>query len=124
MAYPDSAAKSGGRGRRSSRPASGGVSGCAPVSAPSAILPVSDKSQLNDSDRELFEFLSKERMKLAVARKVKAYQIFSNATLLEFVQKRPRTLEEAAQVKGIGAAKLESLAPKFIKLLEEFEERG
>ena len=63
-------------------------------------------------------------MKLAVARKVKAYQIFSNATLLEFVQKRPRTLEEAAQVKGIGAAKLESLAPKFIKLLEEFEERG
>lgn len=124
LAYPDSAAKPSGRGRRSSKLAAGGVSGGVPVSAPSAILPVSDKSQLSDSDRELFEFLSKERMKLAVARKVKAYQIFSNATLLEFAQKRPRTLEEAAQVKGIGAAKLESLAPKFIKLLEEFEERG
>ena len=66
--------------------------------------------------------MSKERMRLAVARKVKPYQIFSNATLAEFARLRPRTLEEAALIKGVGEVKLRSTAPAFVRIIEEYGE--
>lgn len=76
--------------------------------------------ELDSTDRELYEIMAKERMRLAVARKVKAYQIFSNATLAEFARARPRTPEEAALIKGVGEAKLRSTAPAFLKIIEEY----
>ncbi len=64
--------------------------------------------------------MAKERMRLAAARKVKPYQIFSNATLAEFARLRPRTLEEAARIKGVGEVKLRSTAPAFVRIIEEY----
>lgn len=78
--------------------------------------------ELDSSDGRLYEIMAKERMRLAVARKVKPYQIFSNATLAEFARLRPRTLEEAALIKGVGEVKLRSTAPTFVRIIEEYGE--
>ncbi len=76
--------------------------------------------ELDSSDGRLYEIMAKERMRLAAARKVKPYQIFSNATLAEFARLRPRTLEEAARIKGVGEVKLRSTAPAFVRIIEEY----
>lgn len=61
-------------------------------------------------------------MKLAMIRKVKPFQIFANSVLLEFARSRPRTLEEAAEIKGVGKVKLSSLVPTFIKIIESYDD--
>ena len=83
---------------------------------------VNFREELELSDRRLYDLMVKERMRLAMIRKVKPYQIFANATLLEFVRVRPRTLSEASEIKGVGKAKLGSTVPLFIKIIEEYED--
>lgn len=80
------------------------------------------REELELSDRRLYDLMVKERMRLAMIRKVKPYQIFANATLLEFARVRPRTLSEAAEIKGVGKAKLGSIVPVFLKIIEEYED--
>lgn len=80
------------------------------------------REELELSDRRLYDLMVKERMRIAMIHKVKPYQIFTNATLLEFARVRPRMLSEAAEIKGVGKAKLASTVPAFIKIIEEYED--
>ncbi len=84
--------------------------------------PATSRDDLDPSDAKLYDIMSKERMKLAMIRKVKPFQIFANATLLELARSRPRTLSEAAEIKGVGKAKLASLVPTFIKIIENYDD--
>ncbi|MET0413786.1 MAG: HRDC domain-containing protein, partial [Polyangiaceae bacterium] len=59
------------------------------------------------ADPELFERLRTLRRKLAEERKVPAYVVFSDATLLAIAAKRPKSEAELLDVSGVGLTKLE-----------------
>ena len=82
---------SGARGR----PRAGGRRRPRPAVGPSA-----------DVD-ELYARLKVLRKALAAARRVPAYVVFSDATLLQIAEQRPRSDEALLAVPGIGPAKLE-----------------
>ena len=43
-----------------------------------------------------------------------AYIVFPDRTLIDMARRRPRTEEEFAEVKGVGAAKLKQFAAPFL----------
>jgi len=53
---------------------------------------------------------------------VPPYMIFHDATLLEIAMRKPRTLEEFAQVKGVGSAKLARYGAAFVHFIRQVEE--
>lgn len=71
-------------------------------------------------DGELFERLRKVRTRLAQQRKCPPYVIFSDAVLHEFARLRPMCREDAAEIKGVGQVKLDSLVSDFIKEIQRW----
>jgi ATP-dependent DNA helicase RecQ len=65
-------------------------------------------------DEELFARLKKLRKSLADARRVPAYIVFSDATLIKMAERRPRTVEELAHVPGVGPKKLAEYGEAFL----------
>lgn len=62
------------------------------------------------------------RGELAAQAKVPAYIIFSDATLTEMSQRRPRTPEEFLEVSGVGHTKLERYGTQFLSLISTCDE--
>jgi ATP-dependent DNA helicase RecQ len=86
-----------------------------PAKAPSkrvAKVPSDDDA---GPDERLLARLKTVRRKLADERKVPAYVIFSDATLLELVRMRPQTLAEMIHVSGVGPTKLERYGRHFLQ---------
>ena len=69
---------------------------------------------LNDRQGDLLAVLKALRLHLAHQRGVPAYIIFPDRTLIDMARRCPRTVEEFAQVNGVGAAKLKSFAEPFL----------
>ncbi len=67
-----------------------------------------DEDPLTPDDELLFEALRAWRKSEADERGLAAYMIFDNKTLRGIARSRPGTLDQLAEVKGVGAAKLES----------------
>ena len=63
----------------------------------------------------LLESLKALRLELAQKRRVPAYIIFSDRTLVDMAAKRPRTTEEFGSIFGVGAAKLSKFAAVFLR---------
>ncbi|MEN9579132.1 MAG: hypothetical protein RJA70_2141 [Pseudomonadota bacterium] len=70
-------------------------------------------------DTELLQRLKDLRRDLAQERKVPAYVIFSDATLLELAEQRPRTESEMLAISGIGPTKLERYGARFLAALRD-----
>lgn len=90
-----------------------------PSAAPAAVrarVPVS--SDAIDNERLLLA-LKILRRQLADARKVPAYIIFSDATLLAMAAQRPRTEEELRAVPGVGPKKLAAYGEAFLAVLRQ-----
>ena len=51
---------------------------------------------------------------------VPPYVIFHDSTLLEILNQRPATLDEMAQVSGVGQAKLTRYGDEFLNVLKDF----
>jgi ATP-dependent DNA helicase RecQ len=68
-------------------------------------------------DLELFEALRAWRAGVARARAVPAFVVFSDATLAELAQARPRSEEALLEVKGIGPRKLEAYGAELLAIL-------
>jgi ATP-dependent DNA helicase RecQ len=68
-------------------------------------------------DSALFESLRKFRRDLAAARGVPAYIILGDRSLREVARLRPQTLDQLAEVYGIGDKKLADLGGKILELL-------
>jgi len=79
----------------------------------------SSRTVFTDTDKILWEALRAKRLDLAQAQNVPPYVIFHDSTLEEMVLKRPHTLEEMAQIPGVGASKLESYGQIFINVQDE-----
>jgi ATP-dependent DNA helicase RecQ len=66
---------------------------------------------------ELFDKLRELRLKLAQEINKPAFVVFSDASLEDMENKKPRTREEFADVSGVGEAKLEKYADDFLKVI-------
>ncbi|WP_300032838.1 DNA helicase RecQ [uncultured Roseobacter sp.] len=75
------------------------------------------KAMVSDEDAPLLSALKAKRRGLAEAARVPAYIIFTDRTLIEMAEKRPRTLDEMAGIGGVGAKKLDSYGDAFLEVI-------
>jgi ATP-dependent DNA helicase RecQ len=71
-------------------------------------------ADLSPDEAALFARLKELRLHLAKERGVPAYVVFSDRSLADMAQRRPRTAAEFAEVNGVGAAKLRDFAAPFL----------
>jgi DNA helicase-2/ATP-dependent DNA helicase PcrA len=86
-----------------------GDSGRAPSNPP----PAERSPEVDD----LFGRLKSLRKELASARKVPAYVVFNDATLLRIAERRPSSEEALLAIPGIGPAKLKLYGPVLLDLI-------
>jgi ATP-dependent DNA helicase RecQ len=72
---------------------------------------------LPPQDRNLFETLRVWRAQEAQIQKVPAYVIFHDSVLQEIATRRPRTRDQLAQIRGVGASKLDRYASVLLETL-------
>ena len=75
---------------------------------------------LSAAQTPLLDALKALRMKLARERGVPAYAVFPDRALIDMAHKAPRTVDEFAQVHGVGAAKLKDFAAVFLEVIGGF----
>ena len=69
------------------------------------------------SDRAGFEALRALRRKLAAEQGVAPFMVFHDSVLHDMLNRRPASLEEIAEVPGVGAAKLQRYGKAFLEAL-------
>ena len=74
-----------------------------------------------DFDTDLFNHLKAVRLDMARKRNIPPFIIFSDASLKEMAQKKPRTEEEMLEVKGVGDKKLIQYGDIFLAEIREHE---
>lgn len=72
-------------------------------------------------DNNLWEELRITRSDIAKEQGVPAYVIFHDATLMEMVENKPRTLDAMAAISGVGAAKLEKYGQQFLDAISKVQ---
>ncbi len=70
------------------------------------------------NDDPLWQILKNKRLQLAREQGVPPYVIFHDSTLLEILNRRPSTLEQLAQISGVGQAKLARYGEAFLKVIK------
>jgi len=75
------------------------------------------KALVSDEDAPLLSALKAKRRALAEAAGLPAYMIFPDRTLIEMAELRPATLDQMAQVNGVGAKKLDSYGRAFLEVI-------
>jgi len=81
-----------------------------------------ERTSVKPSNSPLFEVLRALRRKLADEENKPPFMIFSDATLHEMTQSRPKNTRELLDVSGVGQHKLTHYGHHFLKTLNEFEE--
>lgn len=76
-------------------------------------------ASLSNGDEGLLDHLKQVRMTLARERGVPAYVIFPDRALHDMAIKKPRTIDEFAEVHGVGRAKLKDFASIFMEVIRD-----
>ena len=76
---------------------------------------------LGAGGQALFDALRAHRRALAEQQGVPPYVIFHDASLAEMAARRPCSLDEFAEIPGVGAAKLERYGETFVELIRAHE---
>jgi len=71
-------------------------------------------------DRKLFEVLRAKRTELAGLKSVPAYIIFSDKTLRDMTVVKPTTVDQFANVFGVGATKQKEYGKVFTELIRDY----
>ena len=71
----------------------------------------------DEDDQELFEKLKEARQLMAKKRRVPAYVIFHDKTLIELADKRPQSFEEMLEINGIGESKLKKFGQTLLDVI-------
>ena len=71
----------------------------------------------DENDQELFEKLKEARQAMAKKRRVPAYVIFHDKTLVELADKRPQSFEEMLEINGIGESKLKKFGQTLLDVI-------
>ena len=77
------------------------------------------KPALAGRDTVLLDALKALRLKIARERRVPAYAVFPDRTLIDMVRHRPRTTAEFARINGVGAVKLREFAAPFLAAIAD-----
>ncbi|QQA42934.1 DNA helicase RecQ [Pelagovum pacificum] len=75
------------------------------------------RTLVSEEDAPLLSALKAKRRALAEAQGVPAYIIFNDRTLIEMAETRPKTLDDMAQIGGVGAKKLDSYGRDFLEVV-------
>lgn len=75
------------------------------------------KALVSDENAPMLSALKAKRRALSEAASVPAYVIFPDRTLIEMAERRPETLDQMAQISGVGAKKLERYGLAFLEVL-------
>ncbi|MEP5731502.1 MAG: DNA helicase RecQ [Sulfitobacter sp.] len=75
------------------------------------------KQMVSEEDAPLLSALKAKRRAMAEAAKVPAYIIFTDRTLIEMAETRPRDLDGMAGIGGVGAKKLETYGTAFLEVI-------
>ncbi len=75
-------------------------------------------------DASLLAALKTLRLRLAKERQVPAYVVFSDRTLIDMAERRPRDLDDFAEVNGVGAAKLKEFGEVFLAAIAAHQSGG
>ncbi len=73
--------------------------------------------ELSDDQMALLRRLKDLRLRLAKIRKVPAYAVFADKSLVDMALKSPRDETEFAEIHGVGAAKLRDFATPFLEAI-------
>jgi ATP-dependent DNA helicase RecQ len=99
-----------------------------PSTAPAASQPTKPGTQLTAAevsthelgfDDALFEKLKKHRNAIAQSEGVPAYVVFSNQTLEFLTRLKPKSVEAALKIRGVGEKKAVSYLPEFIQVIKK-----
>ena len=71
----------------------------------------------NVTEQNLFEKLKEARQVMAKKRRVPAYVIFHDKTLIELAEIRPQSFEEMLEINGIGEAKLKKFGQTLLDVI-------
>jgi ATP-dependent DNA helicase RecQ len=93
------------------------VAGSKKRRTPGAALAVDPEAAPASADEALFDRLKKLRKTLADARRVPAYIVFSDATLIKMAERRPLSLDDLRTVPGVGPKKLAEYGDAFLEVL-------
>lgn len=75
-------------------------------------------------DTELYELLRQKRSEIAKQmRNARLFMVLSNKTLEHLASQKPRTVEAARDIPGIGPAKMQTVLPKFLVVINDFLDR-
>ena len=77
-------------------------------------------AKIDPRAQDLLQVLKALRLKLATKRRVPAYVIFPDRTLIDMAQKVPLTKWDFAEVSGVGEAKLEQFGEIFLEEIKTF----
>jgi len=70
-------------------------------------------------DRRLYGVLVGHRAKMAAQTGKPAFTVFPNSVLVELANKKPQTKQDALEIKGIGLAKVKSVLPEFLRIIQQ-----
>ena len=99
------------------RSGGGEVAGVGRVRSSSGEQTSADRN--GDAADELFERLRTLRKDIADRQGVPAYLVFSDRTLREMAETRPRTESDLLEVSGVGPAKLARYGERFLSVIAE-----
>ncbi len=75
------------------------------------------RALVSEEDAPLLSALKAKRRALSQEAQVPAYVVFPDRTLIEMAQKRPLSLDEMAQIAGVGIKKLERYGEDFLQVI-------
>ena len=78
-------------------------------------------SDLDDASQALFDALRARRRELADAEDVPAYVVFPDRTLIDIAVKKPIDKAAFAEIHGVGQAKLDRYADRFLAVVAEHQ---
>lgn len=74
-------------------------------------------ADIKPEDLDLFGRLKAKRLELAKEADKPAFTVFTDATLMDMVRRKPQTLDEMLAVNGVGPSKLEKFGPIFLEIV-------
>ncbi|NQV54292.1 MAG: DNA helicase RecQ [Rhodospirillales bacterium] len=80
-----------------------------------------EQFELDEAGLKLLAALKLQRRDIAAARKVPAYVVFPDRTLMELAATQPHTLDQMGNIHGVGAVKLEKFGGQFLETIRNFE---
>lgn len=79
------------------------------------------RAPVGDIDQGLFDELKRLRFEIAAKKKVPAFVIFSDATLVDMCRKKPGDKGEMLMVSGVGEVKFKRYGEAFLKVIFQHE---